>query len=129
MRRVNANLANLSTKQLNGTDSIVHGPGCITWHSTWETTGSASASYKLTDGPSTSGVELMYVTLSSGQSTRDSLVLHALPFVQALHYYLESGAVGGNFVCWVDHVCEEVLDEKAFLHALAVEAARAALGG
>jgi hypothetical protein len=128
VRRVNVNLANLSAGQLAGTTAVVHGPGCLTWHSTYETSGSASASYQLTDGPTTSGVSLMYVTLSSSQSTRDSLVLHSLPFVESLHLIVQSGAVGGNLVAWVDHVCEDVLDHQALVDELEYEAAWAVLG-
>lgn len=115
MRRVNFNLANGTASQLNGTDSIVHGPGCVTWHSTYETTGSAAASYQLFDGSTKNGPSLMYVTLSSGQSTRDYIGLHCLPFVESLHYVLESGAVAGTLICWVDHTCERELDIE---HAL-----------
>ena len=127
MRRVNVNLANLSAGQLAGTTSVVHGPGCLTWHSTYETSGSASASYQLMDGPSQGGISLMYVTLSSGQSTRDSLVLHALPFVGALHLIVKSGAVLGNLVAWVDHICEDVLDHQAVVDELEYQAAFAVL--
>lgn len=118
MRRVNVNLANLTTAQTNGTDSFVHGPGCVVWHSTYETTGSATASYELLDGPSRSGNLLMYVTLSAGQSTRDSAVLHAIPFVESVHLNIVSGAVGGVIICWADHVCEEVLDHEVMLRRL-----------
>ncbi len=128
MRRVNVNLANLTTAQSNGTDSFVHGPGCVVWHSTYETTGSATASYELLDGPSRSGNLLMYVTLSSGQSTRDSLVLHSLPFVESVHLNIVSGAVGGNIVCWADHICEEVLDHEALLRKLQAVTDLALLG-
>lgn len=110
MRRVNINLAEANPAQLNGTVSLVHGPGCVTWHSTYETTGSATASYQLFDGNTRNGPSLMYVTLSSGQSTRDYIGLHCLPFVEALHYVLESGAVAGTLIAWVDHTCEEELD-------------------
>lgn len=110
MRRVNLPLGQLTANQLNGTDSIVNGSGCITWHSTWETTGSAGASYSLWDRSKTrGGQELMYVTLSSGQSTRDPIFFHALPFVGSLHLVTESGAIGGVIVAWVDHVCDDVV--------------------
>lgn len=116
MRRVVVNLATMTAAQQAGTASVVHGPGCVTWHSTYETTGAASATYSLADGGSTNGINLMYVTLSAAQSTRDSLVLHSLPFVESLHYTQVSGSVGGVLVAWVDHICEEELDLH---HALA----------
>jgi len=129
MRRVNVSLANLTTNQSNGTDSFVRGPGCVTWHSTYETTGSATASYELTDGPARSGTLLMYVTLSAGQSTRDSAPLHSIPFVEACHLNIVSGAVAGNIICWFDHICEEVLDHEAMLRKLQAVTDLAALGG
>jgi len=79
------------------------------------------------DGPSQGGISLMYVTLSSGQSTSDSLVLHALPFVGALHLIVKSGAVLGNLVAWVDHICEDVLDHQAVVDELEYQAAFAVL--
>lgn len=108
MRRVLLDLSQLSTAQLAGTAAIVGGSGCITWHSAYETTGSASAAYSLFDTGDTSGQQLMYVTLSSGQSTRDYIGLHALPFLSGLFLEVESGAIGGSITCWVDHNCEDV---------------------
>ncbi len=128
MRRVNVNLANLTTGQTNGTLPVVNGPGCLTWHSTYETTGSATASYQLSDGTTASGTLLAYVTLQAAQSTRDSIVLHCLPFVEGLWYTLETGAVGGNIVCWADHICEEVLDHEAMLRKLQAVTDLTALG-
>ena len=118
MRRVNVSLANLSTGQTNGTLPVVNGPGCLTWHSTYETTGSATASYQLSDGTTANSTLLAYVTLQAGQSTRDYIGLHCLPFVQGLWYTLETGAVKGTLVCWAGHVCEKVLDHHQMLLAL-----------
>ena len=128
MRRTNANLSVLTAGQLAGTDSVVRGSGCLTWHSTYETTGSASASYALYDGPARSDTFLMYVTLSAGQSTRDYIGFHCLPFVQALHIVVESGTIGGNLVAWVDHVCEDVLNWRHAVEQAEGLAAFAALG-
>ena len=110
MRRVAFTLANATTAQLVGTDSLVHGPGCVTWHSTVETTGSATAEYYIFDGSTRNGVYLAYVTLSAGQSTRDYIGLHCLPFVESLHVNVVSGSISGAFIAWVDHTCEHELD-------------------
>lgn len=115
MRRVLLPLLELTTAQLAGTNSIVSGSGCITWHSSYETTGSATAEYQLWDGPIRGGQKIMDVTLSAGQSTRDYIGLHALPFIASLHLVVLSGAIGGSFTLWVDHVCEDVLNAREAL--------------
>lgn len=108
MRRVLLDLSQLSVAQLAGTAAIVGGSGCVTWHSTYETSGSASAAYSLFDTGDSSGQQLMYVTLSAGQSTRDYIGLHALPFLSGLYLEVESGAIAGSITAWVDHNCEDV---------------------
>lgn len=108
MRRVLLDLSQLSTAQTAGTVPLVGGSGCITWHSAYETTGAASASYSLFDEGDSAGQQLMFVTLSAGQSTRDYIGLHALPFLGGLWFESESGSVLGSITCWVDHVCEDV---------------------
>lgn len=110
MRRVAITSSNLTTAQLNGTDSVVHGPGCLTWHSALETTGTATAQYNLFDGGTANGVFLAYISLSAGQSTRDSAVLHAIPFKESLHVKVVSGTISFVLLAWVDHDCEQVLD-------------------
>jgi len=107
MRRVLLPLGELTAAQLAGTQPLVGGSGCVTWHSTYESTGTAAASYGLFDNSIGAGQELAYVTLSQGESTRDFIGLHALPFLGGLFYKLESGAVGGSITAWVDHLCEE----------------------
>ena len=97
----------MTARQTAGTDPLIGGSGCITWHSTYETTGSAAASYALVDGPILDGQSLMYVTLSQGQSTRDFIGFHALAFINGLFYKEESGAVLGSITAWVDHVCDD----------------------
>ena len=112
MRRVLLPLGELTAAQLAGTQPLVGGPGCVTWHSTYETTGAATASYGLYDESVTSGQMLAYVTLSAGESTRDFVGLHVLPFVGGLFYKLVSGAVGGSITAWVDHECEAWLNHQ-----------------
>ena len=125
MRRVLLPLGQANADQLAGTAPLVGGSGCITWHSTYETTGAAAAEYKLHDGAASNGQELMYVTLTAGQSTRDYIGLHALPFIDSLYLDIVSGSVGGSITAWVDHVCEDWVEhqhkavELAGLEALA----------
>lgn len=112
MRRVLLPLGQATASQLAGTAALVGGSGCITWHSTYETTGAATAEYKLHDGAAGNGQELMYVTLAAGQSTRDFIALHALPFVDGLYIDVASGSVGGSITAWVDHVCEDWVEHQ-----------------
>jgi hypothetical protein len=106
--RVLYDLANLTPRQVDGSDPVVGGSGCITWHSTWETTGEAEAGYALYDGPADANQNLMYVTLSEGQSTRDFIGIHSLSFIDGLFYVLESGSVLGSLHVWTNHRCEEI---------------------
>ena len=127
MRRVLLPLAEATARQLAGEDPLVRGSGCVTWHSTYETSGSAAASYSLTDGPSGNGQVLAYVTLSSSESTRDYIGLHCLPFLEGIYYDLVSGAVGGSVTAWVDHVCEDYLETEHLAARVIDAAALAAL--
>lgn len=129
MRRVLIPLAELSAAQVAGTQPLVGGSGCLTWHSTYETTGTATASYELYDESITSGQQLAYVTLAANESTRDFIGLHALPFLGGLFYKQVSGAVGGSLTAWVDHVCEEWYDFERALKFAGFEALVAKLGG
>ena len=126
MRRALLPLGELTVRQTAGLDPLVGGTGCITWHSTYETTGAAVASYLLNDGPVANGQVLAYVTLSAGESTRDFIGLHALAFTEGLYYKSETGSVGGSVLAWVDHYCERWLVEAHLAFALMDEAALAA---
>ena len=129
MRRVLLPLGELSVGQLAGTQPLVGGPGCITWHSTYETTGTAGASYRLSDNSATSGQELMVVTLSAGASTRDFIALHALAFIGGLWLAELSGSLGGSIAAWVDHDCETWLNHQHKSIEIAGAAAFAQLTG
>ena len=87
--------------------------GCLVWHSSYETSGSASAQYSLWDGTTNSGDNLMTVTLSSGQSTRDFVHIHHMPFYKGLYWHLDSGAVKGNVVIQIDHNCRPYWEVEA----------------
>lgn len=124
MRRVLLPIGTLTARQLSGADPLVSGSGCLTWHSTHEASGSAAASYSLVDGAAGNGQQLAYVALSAGESTRDFIGLHALPFLESLTLVVESGALGGTFTAWVDHLCDEYLHvEHLALEALLVSLA------
>lgn len=107
MRRVILPWSSLSAAQQAGTVPALGGSGCVTWHSTLETSGSSAASYTLWDGPHGAGLLLMTVSLSAGQSTRDFIGLHALPYVNGLYVQVVSGAIAGTVTAWADHVCED----------------------
>lgn len=81
--------------------------GCLIWHSSYETSGSASAQYSLWDGTTNAGDMLMTVTLSSSQSTRDYVHIHHMPFYKGLYWHLDSGAVKGNVIIQIDHNCRD----------------------
>ena len=109
MRRVLLPLAELTARQLAGSDPLVGGSGCVTWHSVYESTGSATASYELSDGAPGQNQQLMYVTLLAGQSTRDYIGLHCLPFITGLYFDKLTGSLGGTITAYVDHICEDYL--------------------
>lgn len=126
MRRVLLPLGEATARQLAGSDPLVGGQGCITWHSTRETTGSAAASYILNDGPAGNGQILMDVTLSAGESTRDYVGLHCVSFTEGLYVNVTSGAIAGAVVAYVDHDCTIWLVEAHLAVALTDMAVMAA---
>jgi hypothetical protein len=81
--------------------------GCILWHSSYETSGSSTAQYSLWDGTTNSGNMLMTVTLAAGQSTRDYIHIHHMPFYQGLYWHLDSGATAGNVIVQIAHNCRD----------------------
>ena len=127
MRAFNVSIGNLTADQLAGNTPLLGGSGCVTWHSMEETTGSASAEYGLS---SNEGFDqpLMYVSLSPGQSTRDYIGLHAVPFIGGLWLNVSSGSIAGAILGYTDHVCEDVLSAHAAILQLEGAAALKALG-
>jgi len=82
-------------------------PGCVVFWSFRDTTASAGSVFELWDG---SGVGARYVASLSttpGQSTRDWIKHHDLPFVNGLYYSLVSGAVVGQVTVALGHRCDE----------------------
>jgi hypothetical protein len=114
----------MTDNQVQGIDPIVNGSGCITWHSTWESSGDATALYSLTDGNEDQGQLLMRVSLIANESTRDYLKLHHLSFLNGLFFSLDEGIVQGTFHVYTDHVCEDVMN---WHHAIAAVEGAAAL--
>jgi hypothetical protein len=127
MRRVLLPFATLTAAQKAGQAPVVGGSGCITWHSTYETTGSAAAAYSLYDSVPGSNQELMAVTLSAGQSTRDYIGLHALSYLGALYLVVTTGSVGGTIQVWADHVCEDWYRRRWEMEVVEAAAAAGAL--
>lgn len=99
--------------------------GCLVWHAAKETTGSSTAGYTLWDNPiAAAGIELMPVTLSAGESTRDYIKKHHLPFRNGLYFNLDSGAVAGSVSVLINHDCRQHMQEEidmtlAIIQALA----------
>ena len=77
---------------------IVNGSGRLLWHSFKETTGAAQAEYTFTDGNKPDAKVILPVTLAAGESTRDYMGRHGIPFEQGLYFDLVGGAVSGNVV-------------------------------
>lgn len=84
---------------------LINSAGCLVWHSTRETTGSAAAVYRLWDSNTNAGQQLLTVSLSSGESTRDYIQAHHLEFKTSLYFELVSGAVEGMVSVLCDHRC------------------------
>lgn len=82
--------------------------GCLVFHATEESSGSASAHYRLWDGADTTGSLLVPVSLSADQSTRDMFPSHIVPFKTGLYYELVDGAVEGSVGVRVDHDCDAI---------------------
>ena len=110
MRRVLLDFASFTADQLAGNDPLVGGPGCITWHSTYNANPTVEAQYFLYDMGTGSEQTLMAVNLSALESTRDYIGLHALPFLSGLWLYTSSTYIEGSVTCWVDHTCETFHD-------------------
>lgn len=97
---------------VSGTGLIVYGPGCLTYASAYETTGSAAGTIAVYDGASNNGQLLLYYTLSSGQSTSEEWGLHWLPFEEGLYISAVSGSVAGTFSAYLDHHCTTWLEAE-----------------
>lgn len=98
MRAISINLPSAS-------ELILNGSGCLVWHSSHETTGSAAAEYRLWDSDTNSGQLLIPVSLTSGESTRDYIQAHHLEFRTGLYFELVSGALEGMVSVLCDHRC------------------------
>jgi len=100
----------VDTVNLPGASGILYNAdGCIVVHATRETSGGASAVYRLWDGSSASGTLLLPVSLDASESTRDDFRAHHLPFRTGLYFELVSGTIEGcvSFAC--DHRCRDAL--------------------
>jgi len=84
-----------------------NGSGCLLMHSTRETTGVGSAVYRFWDGSSTGGMLILPVSLTPGQSTRDTFTHHILPYRQGLFFQLVSGTIEGLVIVLNAHDCIE----------------------
>ena len=89
-------------------EQILNTGGCLTVHSTRETTGTTSAVYRLWDGTSAAGTLLLTVSLIAAESTRDDFREHHLTFRTGLYYELVSGSLEGQVSVLVEHQCDEL---------------------
>lgn len=69
--------------------------GRITWWSWRETTGGAPATFQLFDGSNDEGSLIVTISLTAGQSTRDYLGPHCLPYSTGLWLEVISGTFEG----------------------------------
>ena len=99
---------------------LVNYAGCLTVHSTRETSGTAAAVYRLWDGSTNEGTLLLPVSLAISESTRDDFYNHHIVFRTGLYYELVSGTIEGSVSVLVDHDCNEILE--VLLHEIAGQA-------
>jgi len=88
---------------------LINTGGCLTWHSTRETSGAAAAAYRIWDGSSASGTKLLDVSLVASGSARDFIGQHVLPFKTGLYFELVSGALEGSVAVALEHDCARYL--------------------
>lgn len=88
---------------------LFNGSGCVTFHSSRETSGAAVATYRLWDGGSAAGTLLLPVELAASESTRDGFFQHVLPFKTGLYFELVAGTIEGAVGICFDHNCDHVL--------------------
>ena len=109
---------------LSGSGVLVHGYGCITYLSAWETTGTAPAQVAFYDGNTNNGDLITQYNLSESQSTSEAFRYHVLHFERGLYVAVLSGTPAGSVTAWVDHVCPRwVMEEHWAAKATIVEAA------
>jgi hypothetical protein len=90
---------------------LVNNGGCLVFHATRETSGSASAVYKFWDGTNNQGTLLLPTSLQAAQSTRDNFTPHMMPFHTGLYFELVSGVVEGDVSVLTGHDCGQMLME------------------
>lgn len=61
-----------------------------------ETTGSAAAQVRVIDGGNSGGLEIVNITLSAGQSTRDWLAKPGLRFRSGIYIDIVAGSIQGS---------------------------------
>lgn len=101
---------------------MLRGEGCITYVAVVETSGTAAATFALYDGDGANGRLLTEYTLSAGQSTSDSPMLHQLQFEQGLYVDQVNGSLAGTITAWADHDCGRWLEAEHAYYELVGEA-------
>lgn len=87
---------------------LINTGGCLVVHASRETSGSASAVYRLWDSDTNEGQLLLPVSLVANQSTRDDFLAHHLTFKTGLYYEKVSGALEGAVAVLVHHECDHL---------------------
>lgn len=82
-------------------------PGCVVFWSFRDTTATSGSVFNLWDGSGNNSRYLSPFSLQAGQSTRDYIKKHDLPFVNGLFFELVSGTVVGQVTICLDHECED----------------------
>lgn len=76
--------------------AIYTGAGELRFFSLTETTGSAAASVRFWDSGTAANHEIMLVTLTAGQSTRERFRRGEVPFLTSLYMQVVSGSIEGS---------------------------------
>ena len=128
LRKVRVTYGPGGDKATSGNGTIIHGAGCIVYHSAVETTGSAAAQINIFDGNASNGELIFNYTLLANQSTSEGNPIHTWQFERGLYLSTVSGSVQGTMIVWLDHVCGRWLLAAHYAAELEAAAALSELG-
>jgi len=83
--------------------------GCIGYFAVKNTSNSAAAAFRLWDGSTNAGYEILPINLAANESTSDRIGWHYQRFETGLYYELLSGGVEGSISVMFEHRCEEMM--------------------
>lgn len=108
--------------------SLTNIPGCIRFWSLRDTTVSSGSVFELWDGSGVGGQYVGSFSTTAGQSFRDFIDEHALPFDGGLYYSLLSGSIVGQITVDIGHPHNHNEPRPVFIVASEVEVATLGLG-